>query len=599
MMSEGIDDSDPVSEAVGFISNILTDNPETQYQGLKGLMLCPTVHVVELFKNPDYYYHIKKHPNHKHVFISPSSSKSSSSPANSNNSSPNNSNNSSPTHSSSPPTNKETNNHHSPHNGSQCSQCSPNGSPKYSEIDFDKISKKRKSNIKSLIELCLSETKKVQSSALRLLWHLSAQADLKVLLFEEGVLDKLKYLMFSDIEKSKDEQDKQSQIHRTEVQLASSAILQNITEYRFEKGEINPNQVKIVNENIVELILIPRSKSSDKRIQFLTTLTIANLSMNEENHSELQKCNAFDLVERFVISNSIYMDLVCHWITLQPHIPLLHSKYYQVQLFALYCLYNLMRNDQYKVEVWKSLSVNNGVQSIFYLLHSPHGKVVELARKIADQLQIEEPSVTVNTTKIGTDLRKLFNNQEYSDITFVCEGKKLYAHKAICASRCEQLRAMFTWGKESKENEITLPDIPYLAMYGVLEYIYCGIANITWENACDLLQWADYFSLSGLKSSCEFYLWHYIDTDNAPIILTVADRYRCTQLRNVASNFVIRNWEKIKDSEVWVNQVSQDVKNFINEKIYSLITCSCGCICSCVDDVNNKSSQSPQQTIDE
>ncbi|KAF2077510.1 hypothetical protein CYY_001209 [Polysphondylium violaceum] len=579
MMSEANDELDPISEAVGFIENILSNTVEQQYQGLKGLMLCSTTHVVELFKNPSFYYHVKRHPNHKHNHTQSPTAKSFSSP-NSTQSSPG----ASPTQASSPSKSPS-----SPQSCSSepCNTCSPNGSPKYSDIELDKLAKKRISNVKSLIDLCLSSTKKVQSAALRLLWHLSAQADLKVLLFEEGVLDKLKALMEND-EKGKDDMEiRQNGIHRTEVQLASSAILQNITEYRFERGEINPNQVKIVNEGIVEMILIPRSKSNDKRVQFLTTLTIANLSMNEENHYILSKCKAFDCVESFVTSNSLHMDLVCHWITLQPHIPLLHSKYHQVQLFALYCLYNLMRNDQYKVEVWKGLSVNNGVQSIFLLLHSPHPKVVELARKIADQLQIEEPSVTVNTTKIGSDLRKLFNNQEFSDVCFVCEDKKLYAHKAICASRCEQLRAMFTWGKESKEQEINLPHIPYLAMYGILEYIYCGMATLTWENACDLLQWADFFSLSGLKSSCEFYLWHYIDIDNAPIILSVADKYRCTQLRNVSANFVIRNWEKIKDSQNWLTHVSPEIKSLISDKIYSLITCSCGCICSCVDDASN------------
>ncbi|KYQ90715.1 hypothetical protein DLAC_09350 [Tieghemostelium lacteum] len=581
-------ETDPISEAVGFIENILSNNSDQQYQGLKGLMLCSTSHVVELFKNPSFYYHIKRHPNHKFTHLS-TSSNSQQQQSGIGVTSPTSSSTTDSSSDSSPSTSPKS----SPPNNS-CSSPSSNHSssptsspPKYSEIDLGRLKKKKRSHIKNLIDLCLSETKKVQSAALRLLWHLSAQADLKVLLFEEGVLDKLKMLMVNDEKYNFELDSRQNGVHRSEVQLASSAILQNITEYKFERGEINPNQVKIVNEGIVELILLPRSKSQDKRVQFLTTLTIANLSMNEENHQVLDRCQAFDFVEQFVTTNSLHMDLVCHWITLQPHIPLLHSKYPQVQLFALYCLYNLMRNDQYKVEVWKGLSVNNGVQSIFLLLHSSHPKVVELARKIADQLQIEEPSVTVNTTKIGTDLKKLFNNSEFSDVCFVCDDKKLYAHKAICASRCEQMRAMFTWGRESKEQEITLPHIPYQAMYGVLEYIYCGLATINWENACDLLQWADFFSLAGLKSSCEFYLWHYIDLENAPIILSVADRYRCIQLRNVCANFVIRNWDKIKDTENWINQVSPDIKDFILDKIYSLITCSCGCVCNCIDDSTN------------
>lgn len=99
-------------------------------------------------------------------------------------------------------------------------------------------------NLKTLLSLCSSPHRKVESSALRLLWHLSAQgtldfclllfsyfelywlwiffvAEMKVVLYEEGIMSNIKSIMEKD-----DPED----------QLACSAILQNISEYRFCKG---------------------------------------------------------------------------------------------------------------------------------------------------------------------------------------------------------------------------------------------------------------------------------------------------------------------------------------------------------------------------
>ncbi|EGG15639.1 hypothetical protein DFA_10481 [Cavenderia fasciculata] len=200
MMSEGIEEADPISEAVGFIEKILQNNVDAQYQGLKGLMLCTTVHVVDLFKNPSFYYHVKRHPNHKqtHIHMSPNHGRSPVSPPSSTQSSPASSPTSSPV--------------------DPCNQVSPN--TKYTDIDLDKYTKKRKSTIQSLLDLCLSETKKIQTSALRLVWHLSAQADLKVLLYEEGVLDRLKQIQSSDYLLTKDEVD-----NRANGDVANMSIL--------------------------------------------------------------------------------------------------------------------------------------------------------------------------------------------------------------------------------------------------------------------------------------------------------------------------------------------------------------------------------------
>merc|ERR1719221_1037484 len=58
------------------------------------------------------------------------------------------------------------------------------------------------------------------------------------------------------------------------------------------------------------------------------------------------------------------------------------------------------------------------------------------------------------------NMRRLLNSPDFSDITFVVEGKRIYAHKAILVAQCEHFHAMFSGGRfaEARESEIEIRD---------------------------------------------------------------------------------------------------------------------------------------------
>lgn len=404
-------------------------------------------------------------------------------------------------------------------------------------------------NLKVLMELCSSPHRRVESSALRLLWHLSAQAEMKVVMYEEGILTKIKNIMLKD-----DPED----------QLACSAILQNISEYRFCRGGMNPNQVKLVNDGILSM-LSARIKADDKRVQFLTCLSICNLSMTEENHKKVEKSGLLSHVQQFVHDNQLHVDMVCHWLTLQPHIPLLQSKYYEVKLFALSCLLTLVRNDHYKMEVWRTLSMNDGVKTLFNLAKSPDHSISQLASLIISTLQLEEPMVATTPCDVGGYLSKMFNNPEFSDVKFICQDEILYGHKAILAARCPLFHAMFTRFRESKQDEIRIPEetMDYETLKVVVEFVYTGSAKgITRKNAVDILAAAEMYELPELKTHCEAFLWHFIDSENAVTLYRTSVLYRAPQLLRACSGFLGRNFERVSKTEAY-NELPQDGKDEI------------------------------------
>jgi len=401
-------------------------------------------------------------------------------------------------------------------------------------------------NLHYLIVLSSSSHKRVEAASLRLLWHLSAQAELKVRLYEENVTEKLKKLMDSD---------------DPEMQFTCSAILQNITEYRFEKGDINPNQVKIVNEGILDH-LQTRIMSADKRVQFLTCLTVCNLSMNEENTRKILRSQLLEGVRRFVEENKMQIDIVCHWITLQPHVPLVRSAFPQVQLFSLSCLLSLIRNDQYRVEVWKALSVNEAVGAIFSLCKSSDVLIAQLATQIISSLQLEEPVIKVEPSNVGLDLQKMFNNSEFSDIQIACKGGVVYAHKAILASRCQHFHVMFTKFRESQQHQITLQGFDYDVIHAVIQWIYTGKTNLTRKTVVEVMVVSEMYSLKELKQKCEYFLWHYVDVENATALYQTACLHQAFQLKRVCSDFIVRNFHNITTTESYLS-LPQEIKDEI------------------------------------
>jgi hypothetical protein len=64
------------------------------------------------------------------------------------------------------------------------------------------------------------------------------------------------------------------------------------------------------------------------------------------------------------------------------------------------------------------------------------------------------------------------NNERFSDIIFLVQGRKIFAHKAILFARSEYFSALVENGlKESSQPQVTIPDIKYPVFLAVLEYL--------------------------------------------------------------------------------------------------------------------------------
>jgi N-acetylneuraminic acid mutarotase len=82
-----------------------------------------------------------------------------------------------------------------------------------------------------------------------------------------------------------------------------------------------------------------------------------------------------------------------------------------------------------------------------------------------------------NNTKetLLDNLRAKINDPEYSDITFIVEGRKFFAHKIVLSLISEHFHCMFCSGmKESKTSEIVIDDVSFPIFSSIMHFLYTG-----------------------------------------------------------------------------------------------------------------------------
>ena len=134
------------------------------------------------------------------------------------------------------------------------------------------------------------------------------------------------------------------------------------------------------------------------------------------------------------------------------------------------------------------------------------------------------------------------NDDEFSDVTFVVEGRRVFGHKLVLSIVSDCFRAMFTTGfRESEANaEIEIPDSSYDAFMAMMEYIYTGRIPSTlveMHQIVDLLELADQFFLDHLKQKCEMLLQPEVNVDTVEYLQQVAQKTNASQLLNICTHY--------------------------------------------------------------
>lgn len=167
-----------------------------------------------------------------------------------------------------------------------------------------------------------------------------------------------------------------------------------------------------------------------------------------------------------------------------------------------------------------------------------------------------------NITPCGNcaSTRTLLNNEMFSDVRFLVEGRVVYAHRCILYSRAEYFRHMFDSNmREQSQSEIEIPDVSYAVFSAVMEFLYSGRVKVDEGHlALDLLKAADMFRLDRLRSLCVEKVEQAVTVDNAAFICQVADTHNAQHLKLYCITFIMQNFKEVICSESFQGLMRQD-----------------------------------------
>jgi alpha-tubulin suppressor-like RCC1 family protein len=133
---------------------------------------------------------------------------------------------------------------------------------------------------------------------------------------------------------------------------------------------------------------------------------------------------------------------------------------------------------------------------------------------------------------LGSNLVQELNNKDLSDVILMVEGKPIYSHRVILASRSQYFSALYSHGfREAKEGVVEIGGVAYDEMLSVLKYLYCDDIIIDLKAINELLTMCERFSLVSLKIRCELALISSLNIENAALLFRYSKTYSCGRLK--------------------------------------------------------------------
>ncbi|KAF8394421.1 hypothetical protein HHK36_020629 [Tetracentron sinense] len=206
---------------------------------------------------------------------------------------------------------------------------------------------------------------------------------------------------------------------------------------------------------------------------------------------------------------------------------------------------------------------NNGMELLLGLLGSTTPKqqqdgsaaLYKLANKATSLAPVDAaPPSPTPQVYLG---EKFVNSATLSDVTFLVEGRRFYAHRICLLASSDAFRAMFDGGYREKDaRDIEIPNIRWDVFMLMMRFIYTGSVDITLDVAHDLLRAADQYLLEGLKRLCEYAIAQDISLENVSSMYELSEAFHAMSLRHTCILFILEQFNKLSARPGYVLSLS-------------------------------------------
>lgn len=170
-------------------------------------------------------------------------------------------------------------------------------------------------------------------------------------------------------------------------------------------------------------------------------------------------------------------------------------------------------------------------------------------------------------------LELLVNNPLLSDVVFLVENQRVFAHRCILSASSDPFKAMFSSGmSESNKTEIVIPNYRAKTFIELLRFIYSGISELGTciDDVLDLLFAASQYDVPELKNTCALHIVSLLDTDNVFTFLETARTLGAKELIDSSLQFIEHNTKEAIANESFLT-VSDDTLRAVLESDQLLI----------------------------
>eukprot|EP01116_Phalansterium_solitarium_P003814 TRINITY_DN14647_c0_g1_i1.p1 TRINITY_DN14647_c0_g1~~TRINITY_DN14647_c0_g1_i1.p1 ORF type:complete len:358 (-),score=78.32 TRINITY_DN14647_c0_g1_i1:416-1489(-) len=142
-------------------------------------------------------------------------------------------------------------------------------------------------------------------------------------------------------------------------------------------------------------------------------------------------------------------------------------------------------------------------------------------------------------------LAELFDQPFLSDVSFVVEGRKFFAHKAIIAARSHYFDSLLRWGwREASQDEVVIHDVPADSFGVILRFLYADRVEFgSIDEAYELLKLGQFFGIESLGLACEEHVVEdFLDDTSVCSIWMVAQSLKAESLADTCLQHFVRRF---------------------------------------------------------
>ncbi|VDM38546.1 unnamed protein product [Toxocara canis] len=153
----------------------------------------------------------------------------------------------------------------------------------------------------------------------------------------------------------------------------------------------------------------------------------------------------------------------------------------------------------------------------------------------------------LHSAQVLSNLDRFRTNSFMCDIEIEVEGNVFPAHRYVLAAAIPYFNSMFASDmRESRQQRISIQDIPASAFRQLLEFAYTSRVNINGENVQQLLYAASILQMDAVCSACQTFLTQYLTTANCLSIRHFAEQHNCITLLSSVDDFAMEHFAELR-----------------------------------------------------